>query len=413
MCELSSARSRRFRVRVTTYCRADHQPLRGTRTSDRRSYRQTLRSQTPAASVAPATDQPWAVRVHAGRRATSDQDGSDHANVCLRTSHATICQMRRGSHLGRIARVLKADDGLFPRLAALQSADVRAVLLDLAARRAASLRPADILRRYEAGATLQPSSIDPASYRRFESWAMDQLPEGFEELMLAPHAPLGTSSVLGGFSQDRVMTTIADSEVISDSTNVLALECAHRRHDPTARRQQSPIRLAASHRMLRPRESAHFGLLALCTAGRDRGSFALEVYALHEQLDWHLRVITGHAPHLELEVLLTDLSSGQRESVLDGDLLGPMHTAWPTIDWGFDDDRQAGRGYYIDACFAINAVLTDGSRANLSDGGLTNWTARLLADRKERLLISGLGSDRLVGVAAAAFAAPHTWPERS
>jgi hypothetical protein len=53
---------------------------------------------------------------------------------------------------------------------------------------------------------------------------MDLLPEGFEELVLAPHAPLGTSSVLGGFSQDRVVTTIADSGVVSDSTNVLALD---------------------------------------------------------------------------------------------------------------------------------------------------------------------------------------------
>lgn len=209
------------------------------------------------------------------------------------------------------------------------------------------------------------------------------------------------------------MTTIADTEVVSDSTNALALECAHRRRAPAARRHQSPIRLAASHRMLRPRDGVHFGLLALCTAGRDRGSFALEVYALHEQLDWHLRVITGHAPHLELEVLLTDLSSGRRETVLDGDLLKPMQAAWPTIDWGFDDDRQAGSGYYIDACFAINAVLTDVSRANLSDGGLTNWTARLLADRKERLLISGLGTDRLIGVAAAMPASPHVRSEEA
>jgi hypothetical protein len=157
--------------------------------------------------------------------------------------------------------------------------------------------------------------------------------------------------------------------------------------------------------MLRPRDGAHFGLFALCTAGRDRGSFALEIEALHEQLNWHLQVISGHAPHLELEVLFTDLSSGQREPVLDGDLLGPMQAAWPTIDWAFDDDRRAGRGYYVDACFAINAILTDGSRANLSDGGLTNWTARLLADSKERLLISGLGSDRLMTVAAAELSA--------
>lgn len=73
-----------------------------------------------------------------------------------------------------------------------------------------------------------------------------------------------------------------------------------------------------------------------------------------------------------------------------------MQAAWPSIDWGFDDDRQAGRGYYIDACFAIKAVRSDGSRSNLSDGGLTNWTPHLLADHTERLVISGLGSERLV-----------------
>jgi hypothetical protein len=304
---------------------------------------------------------------------------------------------------------LSTDDGLFHRLAALQSADVRAVLLDLAARRAGALRPADILRRYEAAATLKPSPVDAASHRQLESWAMDVLPDGFVELVLAPHAPLGTSSVLGRFSQDRILTTIAETEVVSDSTNVLALECAHRRRALAARREQSPTRLAASQRMLRPREGSHFGLLALCTAGRDRGSFALQIDALREQLDWHLRVITGHARHLKLEVLLTDLSSGLRRSALQQDLLRPMRAAWPAIDCEFDDDRQAGRGYYIEACFAINAVHRDGTCANLSDGGLTDWTARLLADHKERLVISGLGSERLLNVSAA-VAAPHTSP---
>jgi hypothetical protein len=229
---------------------------------------------------------------------------------------------------------------------------------------------------------------------------MNLLPDGFVELALAPTAPLGASSVLGGFSQDRVLTTMADSEVVSDSTNVLALECARRRR-PVDRRGQPPTRLAASCRMLRPREGVHFGLLALCTAGRDRGSFAFELDAISEQLQWHIRVITGFAPQLRLEVLLTDLSGGVRRSALGETLLLPMQAAWPAIEWGFDDDRIAGRIYYRDVCFAINALQADGSRANLSDGGFTDWTARLLEDHKERLLISGLGSERLMSVAAA------------
>jgi hypothetical protein len=159
-----------------------------------------------------------------------------------------------------------------------------------------------------------------------------------------------------------------------------------------------PVKLAASHRLLRPREGAHFGLVALGTAGRDRGSFAMQIDALSEHLGWHLGVITGHAPQLTLEVRVTDLSGGVRRDVLRERLLRPMQAAWPAVSWSFDDDRQAGRNYYTEACFAAHAVHPDGSRSNLSDGGFTDWTARLLADRKERLLISGLGSERLLGL---------------
>jgi hypothetical protein len=307
--------------------------------------------------------------------------------------------MPGGSHLARIARTVGADGELFARLAALQAADLRAALLDVAGRRAARLRPADVLERYETVRTVQPSPVDPAARRRFECFAMDRLPDGFVELGLAPHAPLGTSSVLGGFSQDRILTTIADTEVVSDSTNVLALECARRRRDPRVRRDDEPTRLAAAHQVLRPRDGAHFGLMALCTAGRDRGSFAMQTQALREHLRWHVDVIAAHAPHLALKVLITDLSGGTRHAVLDEQLLRPLRAAWPAVDVAFDDDRRAGRTYYGDVCFAVDAVLPDGSRANLSDGGFTDWTARLLADRKERLLISGLGSERLLGVA--------------
>jgi hypothetical protein len=203
--------------------------------------------------------------------------------------------------------------------------------------------------------------------------------------------------VLAGFSQDRVLTTAADSELVSDSTNVLALECALRRRAPSTRRT-SDTRLAAAHRMLRPREASHFALIGLCTAGRDRGAFAMQLAALREHLEWHLRTISREAPSLDLEVRVTDLSGGRHRAVLDEQLLGPVDAAWPLLRVGFDDDRQAGRGYYTDVCFGVDAVRSDGSRSNLSDGGLVDWTARLLADAKERLLISGLGSERVLQV---------------
>ncbi len=224
---------------------------------------------------------------------------------------------------------------------------------------------------------------------------MAALPSGFDELTLGPHAPLGTSSVLAGFSQDRVLTTAADSEVVSDSTTVLALKCALRRRAPDSRRT-GDTRLAAAHRLLRPREASHFALIGLCTAGRDRGDFSMQLDALREHLEWHLRIISREVPSLELDVRITDLSGGRHRAVLDEQLLSPINAAWHLLRIGFDDDRQAGRAYYTDVCFGVDAVHSDGSRSNISDGGLVDWTARLLADTKERLLISGLGSDRVL-----------------
>jgi hypothetical protein len=41
----------------------------------------------------------------------------------------------------------------------------------------------------------------------------------------------------------------------------------------------------------------------------------------------------------------------------------------------------------------ISPIAPDGNRYAVTDGGFTNWTARLLEDRKERLLATGIGSE--------------------
>ncbi len=60
--------------------------------------------------------------------------------------------------------------------------------------------------------------------------------------------------------------------------------------------------------------------------------------------------------------------------------------------------RQRGRGYYRDLCFKVNAHVC-GTLEEIGDGGFTDWTRKLAASNKERLLISGIGVDRLAGFA--------------
>ena len=56
--------------------------------------------------------------------------------------------------------------------------------------------------------------------------------------------------------------------------------------------------------------------------------------------------------------------------------------------------RQSGRGYYTGLCFKVQAAF-GGPELEVGDGGFTDWTAQLLGSRKERLLISGYGIDRI------------------
>jgi hypothetical protein len=57
-------------------------------------------------------------------------------------------------------------------------------------------------------------------------------------------------------------------------------------------------------------------------------------------------------------------------------------------------DRPSGRGYYTGLCFKVFAVFGE-TELEVADGGFVDWTQRLLGNRKERLLISGYGIDRI------------------
>ena len=86
----------------------------------------------------------------------------------------------------------------------------------------------------------------------------------------------------------------------------------------------------------------------------------------------------------------------RRFEALSKKVLEPLAAKYQEIDFAFDQDRESGRSYYVDAGFQIYVSELSGTEYFIVDGGFTNWTQLLLNNRKERLLISGMGSERFL-----------------
>jgi hypothetical protein len=97
-------------------------------------------------------------------------------------------------------------------------------------------------------------------------------------------------------------------------------------------------------------------------------------------------------------VTLTDLAGSSGH--LERQVLEPLAERLPGATVRLDPDRPSGRGYYVDACYKLFARREDGVALELGDGGCTTWTRQLLSNDKERLVIGGLGVERLVAGAA-------------
>jgi hypothetical protein len=238
----------------------------------------------------------------------------------------------------------------------------------------------------------------------WERAAFAELPPVFEPLILSPVCPLGTASVIASVTQNWSVATCRNTEVVSDSSNVLALECALRRRNLLKRQSKSTeaVHLAASHRLLRaqhyksPHTYSHFSAFVLCSAGRDCGDLAFELATLALHIDFYLRVLRRFLnPDLRLRLAVSDFSLRATHATLESQLLASIRAQFGNIECVLDSERQAGRGYYDDVCFKIHAQNREGEMLELADGGSVPWTRKLLSNSKERMVSSGIGSERV------------------
>lgn len=282
----------------------------------------------------------------------------------------------------------------------LDPSDLNTLLIALARARAARVTPARLLQRWRADRYVQPAASDPRQVWHVEARLWDLLSDEFTPIDLSPVTPLGTCSAMATVDQHRVVSTNRASEVVSDPTNVLALEAA-------ARRKRSPakaVHLAACHRVLRaqPFEGdgllQHFRLFALLSSDRDRGSGSTEAAMLVTHLRFWLAVVTDLAPGTAVRAELTVFGSPVVRQRFHDTVSTSLAPQPELVSVREDRARERARGYYTSGAIRL-VVEGPPDIGEIGDGGFTDWTAKLMADNKERCLISCIATERLTAVA--------------
>ncbi len=78
---------------------------------------------------------------------------------------------------------------------------------------------------------------------------------------------------------------------------------------------------------------------------------------------------------------------------LDETLVAELRRDYPEVRFAFDLDRKTGIEYYSDFCFRVFGKNSAGTRLQFADGGVTDWTRKLLENREEVLMISTFDAD--------------------
>jgi hypothetical protein len=182
----------------------------------------------------------------------------------------------------------------FGRLAeGMAGTELWSLLLEVLRERAGARTPADVLGQHRRDTFVQLAAVDQRTSVELDNHLLAAA-AGFEALELSPVAPLGTCSSIALTDQHRVLSALRGTEVVSDPTNVLALECA----DRLMRKPDVPVRLATSHRVLRaqrvpdrPAHTQHFRLFVLATGGREVAGHGFVVQAMVEHVQTMLAAL--------------------------------------------------------------------------------------------------------------------------
>ncbi|AGC43377.1 hypothetical protein MYSTI_02048 [Myxococcus stipitatus DSM 14675] len=277
----------------------------------------------------------------------------------------------------------------------LSGSELGSLLLAVFDERVKGMTAANLLQAHQQNRFVHPATLDVLHFKSKELELLTRLAErGFEPLELSPVSALGTSSVLGTVSQKKVLSATRGTEVLSDATNVMALHYAMGRKNGT--RTAPLVKFCATPRHLRtpafttPGFTPHFAVACLVTAGRDSGDFAFEKAAFTDHLQSQRQLLKDL-----FQVELKSIKLQQRRGSPSAEALFTALHDHLRPHFSVQADTTPAENNYYQGVQYKGVIEVAGKDIELIDGGFVDWTQQLLANKKERFLISGLGLEYL------------------
>lgn len=328
-------------------------------------------------------------------------------------------------------------------------------IIDVFNERSKKILPTTLLDNYQNKTNLyQPSKIDPRIYNEISDIFFNTVCNDFECIELSPINPFGLNASLTSTNQNNVLSSARGSEVISDSSISMALECAYR----IKKLKVNKINLASSTRLLRTQNygngkknhwSQHFRACSLVSSFRNINNNMFQL--LHLQLNNWLNVIENLKESLDIEQITLnlcfiplvkeihqtydidlknilsntvnpnydifekfsvplpnnienpkdiDLIKTKKDYLLSirniynvfyNKLIIPLKASHKKVRFNLQLNRKSGLTYYDDICYEIAVSFKNGKSLVLVDGGINDWISKLLSDSKEKCITSGMG----------------------
>ena len=333
------------------------------------------------------------------------------------------------------------------------------ILSEMSKYRSLNNNPQYLLKRYNTNYEFfGPSEIPLKTQCLYHLALIDNLPSKYLNIDISPINPLGVNSNLSMLSQNLVLSTIKNSEVCGDPTTVLALEASKRRKDGIE--TDINLATITRVLRMQPFDKSkgymqHFNLMGILTLSNRKKHKDLFYDVFYEHISIWMNLIEKLRRYGfdfgNVEVGITNISLVEniienetisRELITKNSLnddfdftnslsidvpdkvyaysdfsqeliekyslykfkqkigeieriIKKLKHNYPNIDFYIDMQRKAGLGYYNGMCFHIYSNIKN-NKIQLSDGGVSDWCAKLLSDNNEITFTSGFGAELIL-----------------